>query len=445
MAGGLRIFLLAASIGIGLGWWPSGPAVAAPYAAIVMDMRDGRVMHSRGADRRQHPASLTKLMTLYLAFEAVENGQLRLGQKVRVSRKAAQISGSQLRLRAGERVSIRDLIRATAIKSANDAAITLAEAIAGSEAAFAKLMTRKAQQLGMNSTTYKNAHGLTKAGHLTTARDQARLARALYFDFPQYYNVFGRKSERAAGRNIWTTNRLLRSYSGIEGMKTGYTRAAGYNLVATANRGSKRVIAVLMGGTSSTARFRRVAQLLDMGFKRAETRVATARPSYGGRIAADSSPLPPPRGHEASTGLAALAEALGPSTAEAALPSRSSRTGTRHAPRRSDLPPRAERAAPAGLTVDPNYDGPPIPPRNPRRHWEVLAGSYTDEAGAVARLAAIAGKPELQFGSARSWIGKRNAKGRTVFDVRFAGLSKGEAASFCARLDRFCESIEPGR
>ncbi|MEM8597483.1 MAG: D-alanyl-D-alanine carboxypeptidase family protein, partial [Pseudomonadota bacterium] len=225
-----------AVLGLCLTLMASG-AVAAPYAGIVMDMRSGAIYYAHDIDRRQHPASLTKMMTLYLTFEALQRGQIKLDQRVRVSRHAARQPASKLYLRAGSRVRIRDLIRATAIKSANDAAMVLAEAIGGSQKNFGRMMTQKARALGMKNSTFKNPHGLTQSGHLSTARDMAVLARHLFYDFPQYYNVFGRKTHMAAGKRIRTTNRLLSSYRGAEGMKTGYTRAAGYNLVSVAARG----------------------------------------------------------------------------------------------------------------------------------------------------------------------------------------------------------------
>ncbi|MEK6216161.1 MAG: D-alanyl-D-alanine carboxypeptidase, partial [Boseongicola sp.] len=269
-----------------------GFAIAAPYSAIVMDMRDGTVLYESNADRRQSPASLTKMMTLYLAFEAVENGQLKLDQKVRVSRHASRQPRSKLYLKSGQRVSIRSLIRASAIKSANDAAVALAEAIGGSEKEFARLMTAKARQLGMKNTTFNNAKGLTARGHLSTARDMAILGRHLFFDFPQYYNIFSRKTARAAGKQVWTTNRLLSSYRGADGIKTGYTNAAGYNLVASAHRGNKRIISALFGGKSSRTRNAQMVKLLDKGFSRAASRVAMVAPRLRQSVLARA-PLPP--------------------------------------------------------------------------------------------------------------------------------------------------------
>lgn len=260
-------------------------ALAAPYAAMVMDARSGEVLHSSNADARLHPASLTKMMTLYIAFEAVEHGEISLDTQVRISRRAASEPPSKLGLREGQKIALRHLIRAAAIKSANDAATAIAEAIEGSEAAFARRMNRTAKGLGMTRTTFKNAHGLTEDGHLSTARDMTILGRHVLYDYPEYYNLFSRQSSEAAGRRINNTNRrFLSSYRGADGIKTGYTRAAGFNLVASAERGSERIIATVFGGRSTATRNQRVAELLDLGFKQAPSQVALrkpGRPAYG--------------------------------------------------------------------------------------------------------------------------------------------------------------------
>lgn len=254
-------------------------AAAAPYAAFVMDARTGEVLHSRNADTRLHPASLTKMMTLYIAFQAVERGEISLDTKVKISRFAASEPPSKLGLRSGQKIAFRFLIRAAAVKSANDAATAIGEALEGSEAAFARRMNRTAKALGMSRTTFKNAHGLTERGHMSTARDMSILGRHVLYDYPEYYNLFSRKSTNAGVRNVANTNRrLLAAYRGADGIKTGYTRAAGFNLVASAERGSERVIATVFGGTSTTARNARVAELLDMGFKRSPTRAALRKP-----------------------------------------------------------------------------------------------------------------------------------------------------------------------
>jgi D-alanyl-D-alanine carboxypeptidase len=260
-------------------------AIAAPYAAMVVDARSGEVLHSRNADTRLHPASLTKMMTLYIAFEAVKNGEISLDTKVRISKNAAAEPPSKLGLRSGQRIALRYLIRAAAVKSANDAATAIGEAISGSEAKFARRMNRTARALGMTNTTFKNAHGLTESGHLSTARDMTTLGRHLLYDYPQNYTLFSRRSTQAGVKTVNNTNRrLLNAYRGADGIKTGYTRAAGFNLVASAERGRERVIATVFGGRSTASRNAKVAELLDLGFRRAPSRVALRKPklpNYG--------------------------------------------------------------------------------------------------------------------------------------------------------------------
>ncbi|MGR3503241.1 D-alanyl-D-alanine carboxypeptidase family protein [Pseudaestuariivita sp.] len=252
---------------------------SAPYAAMVMDARTGEVLHARNADTRLHPASLTKMMTLYVVFQAVQNGEITMDTRVRVSKKAAAEPPSKLGLKPGQRIKLRYLVRAAAVRSANDASTAIAEAISGSEAAFARRMNRTAKQLGMTRTTFKNAHGLTETGHMSTARDMTILGRHVIYDYPQYYNLFSRKTADAGVRHVSHTNsRLLSNYKGADGIKTGYTRAAGFNLVASAERGRERVLATVFGGRSTATRNARVAELLDMGFKRAPTRVALRKP-----------------------------------------------------------------------------------------------------------------------------------------------------------------------
>ncbi len=262
-------------------------AAAAPYAAYVIDARSGKVLHSENADARLHPASLTKMMTLYIAFEAIEHGEIGLDDEVVITREAANEPPSKLGLRPGQKIKLRYLIRAAAVKSANDAATAIGVALEGSEAAFARRMNRTAQALGMTRTTFKNANGLTQEGHLSTARDMTIMGRHMFYDYPEYYNLFSRIEADAGVGKVYHTNRkLLRAYRGADGIKTGYTRAAGFNLVASAERGGERIIATVFGGRSTATRNARVAELLDLGFQKAPSRVAVnrpAKPQYIGR------------------------------------------------------------------------------------------------------------------------------------------------------------------
>ena len=262
--------------------------IAATYAAMVMDARDGRILHAENADQRLHPASLTKMMTLYVAFEAVESGEISLDTKVKISKKAASEPPSKLGLRAGQTIKLRYLIRAAAVKSANDAATAIGEAIEGSEAAFARRMNRTAKALGMKRTVFKNAHGLTQQGHLSTARDMTILGRHVFYDYPDYYNLFSRRTADAGRKKVSHTNsRFLANYRGADGIKTGYTRAAGFNLTASAERGSERIITTVFGGRSTATRNKEVAKLMDLGFNKAPSNIALKKPSLPNYSAID--------------------------------------------------------------------------------------------------------------------------------------------------------------
>ncbi|HBB82676.1 MAG TPA: D-alanyl-D-alanine carboxypeptidase, partial [Sulfitobacter sp.] len=254
-------------------------AIAAPYAAYVIDARTGKEIHAENADTRLHPASLTKMMTLYIAFQAVERGELSLDTQVTISQNAASEPPSKLGMRPGQKIALRYLIRAAAVKSANDAATAIGEAIEGSEAAFARRMNRTAKQLGMTRTTFKNMHGLTENGHLSTARDMTAMGRHLLYDYPQYYNLFSRITADAGVRKVSHTNRrFLGSYKGADGIKTGYTRAAGFNLTASAERGNERIIVTVFGGKSTASRNAKVAELMDLGFRRAPSSAPLSKP-----------------------------------------------------------------------------------------------------------------------------------------------------------------------
>lgn len=253
--------------------------MAAPFAAYVMDARTGEVLYSKNADTRLHPASLTKMMTLYLAFQAIERGQVSLDSMVTVSANAAAQAPSRLGLRAGQKIEMRYLIRAAAIKSANDAAAAIGDYLGGDEAGFARKMNAMAKALGMKNTTFKNANGLTRQGHMSTAHDMSILGRHVLYDYPQYYNLFSRRTADAGIARVANTNRrFLDAYEGADGIKTGYTVPAGFNLVASAQRGNKRVIATVFGGTSTAQRNAKVAELLDLGFSRAPGSVKTEKP-----------------------------------------------------------------------------------------------------------------------------------------------------------------------
>jgi D-alanyl-D-alanine carboxypeptidase len=242
------------------------------YAAIVVDANSGAVLHASNADSQRHPASLTKIMTLYLLFERLEAGKLKLDSPLKVSAHAEDQAPTKLGLEDGQTIKVEDAIKGMVTRSANDAAVVVAEALAGSEDEFAKLMTRKAQALGMSKTLYKNASGLPNDAQVTTARDQAILGRAIQERFPAYYKYFKTESFVFRGQTISNHNRLLGSVDGVDGIKTGYTRASGFNLVTSMRREKRHVVAVVLGGSSASSRDARMRQLLSEHLASASTK-----------------------------------------------------------------------------------------------------------------------------------------------------------------------------
>ena len=456
---------------------------AAPYAAMVMDARTGEVLHARNADTRLHPASLTKMMTLYVAFEAIERGEISLDKKVRISKNAASEPPSKLGLRAGQRIALRYLIRAAAVKSANDAATAIGEAISGSEAKFARRMNRTAKALGMTRTTFKNAHGLTEKGHMSTARDMTILGRHVLYDYPQYYNLFSRTSTHAGVKTVHNTNRrLLGNYRGADGIKTGYTRAAGFNLVASAERGNERVIATVFGGKSSTSRNARVAELLNMGFRRAPSRAPVRKPKAPVYAAAESSAATHGGAGKTIRVSGAVKKSLRPRTRPGAQPvlvaaakptddqvvSQNDIAAALVAADVGAKPIDAEQTVAQSVTPQPTLVKSVRPAVRPRvmamvkpqkqvptqqivtratssggRHWGVNVGRYTSrfKAQKVLLQTALTEMSTLD-GSLRKVV--RSPRG---FDANFLGMDKDTAEMACRRLQArniACQMIGPG-
>ncbi len=418
---------------------------------MVVDARSGEVLHSRNADTRLHPASLTKMMTLYIVFEAVKNGEISLDTPVRISRNAASEPPSKLGLRAGQKIKLRYLIRAAAVKSANDAATALGEAIEGSEAKFARRMNRTARALGMTNTTFKNAHGLTENGHMSTARDMTTLGRHLLYDYPQYYNLFSRRSTHAGIKTVSNTNRrLLAAYRGADGIKTGYTRAAGFNLVASAERGNERVIATVFGGRSSASRNAKVAELLDLGFRRAPSRVALRKPSppqYDGLRKAGKTirvatavkrslrPILRPASIEQKAAPVLVAEA----TPEAPAVEASTETTVVATARTIEYDIQsalieARGAAPVPATTPTDaLDTPQVVTRlstSGGRHWGINVGRYPSRYAAEKVLL----KTALTEMSTLDGTLRKVVRGNRGYEANFVGMTRETADLACRRL-----------
>jgi len=244
----------------------------AKYAGIVIDAKSGKTLYSYRADSLRYPASLTKMMTMYMMFEALESGKLKKNTRIRMSRYAASKPPSKLGIKPGRSIAAEHAILALATKSANDVAAAVAEHLGGSEANFGKMMTRKARNLGMSRTTFKNASGLTAKGQLTTARDMARLGIALREHFPQYYHYFSRRSFKYGKANYRNHNRLLGAVRGVDGIKTGYTRASGFNLVSSVEDNRRSIVAVVIGGKSGKSRNAQMRKLISKYLPKATKR-----------------------------------------------------------------------------------------------------------------------------------------------------------------------------
>ncbi len=372
------------------------PGSAKPVEAYaIIDAKSGAALAGHRAQRRVHPASLTKMMTLYLAFEALDRGALRLDQRLTASQAVAAQPPSDLRLKRGETLTVRDAVWASAVASANDAAVALAEAIAGSEAAFARQMTRRARELGMRRTTFKNATGLTASGHLSTAEDMALLARRLWRDHPERYAMFAQRRLTVLGRKRRATNKLLGVAPGVDGIKTGYTRAAGHNLAASADRGGRRVIVVYLGGRSGKARDQKVVDLLDQGF----SRIAAVSPVRA----------PTPRRRPAAP------------FGEIGVAASDYGAGGRAAAKR----------------LRPGRGG----------GWAVQVGAFRAESSARSHLAALAAlnPPGVSAGETRVVVKRTASLGKTpkpstLYRARFAGLAESEARAACAYLKQRAKS-----
>lgn len=265
-----RWLLINAFILIALAFGTAPQAQAnSKYASIVIDSETGEVFYARNADSYRYPASLTKMMTLYLLFEALEDGKVSLSTKMKVSKYADSQPASDLGVAAGSTISVEDAILALIIRSANDVAVVVAEHLGGSERNFAKMMTEKARELGMTKTTFRNPHGLPDRAQRTTARDMAILSLHVKSDFPQYYDYFSETSFSYNGRRWRTHNNLVKyGYDGTTGIKTGYTRASGFNLSAAVDRNGYNLIGIVMGGRTSKRRDRDMQRILELTFRR---------------------------------------------------------------------------------------------------------------------------------------------------------------------------------
>lgn len=419
--------------------WIPNPAVSSKDSYLIVDAASGRELASDRPDELRHPASLTKLMTIYLTFSALDSGRLSLGDALPVSLNALNAPPTKIGLRLGGSVNVRDATMALVTRSANDAAIVLAEALGGDEPGFARLMTQKARQLGMTSTVYRNASGLPNREQVTTARDMARLAYALMRDFPHYYAIFSVQSYPYHGRILANHNRMLLTYEGADGLKTGYTVASGFNLVMSAVRDNRRLIGVVMGGDSAYQRDRMMADLMDQGF-------ASARAM---RLSAWTSPRKPPSARYAATSfdpglvlpestprLAVASTEAPAATTPVLTPPGTLQASFQHAPppdQRTAGPavPRAPEGNAAGLSIG---------------TWVIQVGSFNDSQSAAAALErAAAALPGSVRSSAAATVDEVQMASKSFHRARLTNLSQGQAVDGCKQLEKrkiYCSAIQ---
>jgi D-alanyl-D-alanine carboxypeptidase len=414
--------------------WVANPAVDGRDAYIILDAASGRELSSDQPDGLRHPASLTKLMTIYLTFSALDSGRLSLGDGLPVSINALNAPPTKMGLPPGGTVSVRDATMALVTRSANDAAMVLAEALGGDEASFAAMMTSKARQLGMTQTVFRNASGLPNREQVTTARDMARLAFALMRDFPHYYPVFSVQSWPYRGRILENHNRMLGSYEGADGLKTGYTNASGFNLVMSAMRDNRRLIGVVMGGDSAGQRDRMMAMLMDQGFASAATMRLSAwtnvrKPPSARYSSANFDPslvIP-----ESTPRLAvANAQPLAGFTAAAPTPAPQSQAQAGQRVAGPAVPPPAEGSA------APN--GPPI------GSWVIQVGSFNDPQAAQLALER-ASSTLVDMRSITAAVDEVQMANKTFHRARLTNLSQAQAVDGCKRLEKkkiYCSAIQ---
>ena len=361
----------------------------ATTSSIMLNADDGKVMYEQNADEARYPASLTKLMTLYITFNALENGHLKLTDRLKVSRVAASRSPSKLGVKAGTTITVKDAIMAVIVKSANDCATVLAEHFAKTEADFAVLMTKTARKLGMNHTTFKNASGLPNSAQKSTARDMSKLAMAVYHHFPQYYKWFSVQSFRYQGQTITGHNHLLKTFAGADGMKTGYTAASGYNIITSARRNNKRVIAVTMGHKYLHERDKKAALMMDKGLQHLK--------------------------NNKTVQVAELTKQINGTTPAVQL-------AVRNTPSLKKVPTAKQQTASAASVRSGSY--------------AVQVGSFSDYKRAKNYAHSVKNNLAKQFAVYNIKVEKVQTTGNTLYRSKVVGLAKNDAQKICQNMRR---------
>lgn len=397
------------------------PSIA---AAIVVDMNAGSILHAEAADTPRYPASLTKIMTLYVLFGYLKAGKLSLDTELMVTQHSASQAPTKLGLKPGSTLKTSEAIKALVTHSANDAAATIAENIAGTEENFGRLMTQTARNMGMTNTTFRNASGLPDADQVTTARDMAILAVRIIRDYPEYYGVFETRSFTYRGRSYRNHNKLLYGYKGTDGIKTGYTRASGFNLTASVKRGDKHLVAVVLGGKTGSQRDAAMRALLDKNLPKA------------------SAPKPPQSKSLLATLMAPLAPAKKPAyaLAEPTPPTPPVKAPAKPLVKPASLPADGD-AQPAEIIQASLTTNEPASPRGAKRSridgaFQVQVGAYMSQNEAENRLGMVQQRATDLLDSHLPFTASFMKEDREWFRARFAGFSEEEARATCTALKK---------
>jgi len=436
------------------------------YASLVMDADTGTIISSRHADKKLHPASLTKIMTLMMVFEALDRGDLRKNDRIRVSRYAASMVPSKLYLKAGSTIKVEHAIRSLVTKSANDVATAVAEHIGGTESRFANLMTSRARSIGMNSTRFKNASGLHHRSQITTARDMATLARYMLQRYPHHYHYFSTQNFHYNGKSYHNHNRLMKSFKGMDGFKTGYINASGFNLVASARRDGRRLIGVVFGGRSSKTRNAHMADIMSAGFRKAKqvrfayanvpppppakpiqvamNKNAVAQPSY---VSVTSLSQAPRNNNVVKPNYTALSAALqegrfgemmGQGDSDQQATSRIETGLLAVSVHRGDYRTPSEQQARTLSSNPPNLSH----PKDPIDKWSIQIGAFNSRVATDDALRQALQKLPQEYDGAQALSVPLHTADGTIFRARLGGMTQQQAFRACTYFND-CMPVAP--
>jgi D-alanyl-D-alanine carboxypeptidase len=422
----------------------SGSGTPSVAAAIVVDMNTGIILYSKEPDAPRYPASLTKMMTLYILFGCLKDGKISLSSDLTVSAHAESQAPTKLGLKQGASIKVEDAIKALVTQSANDAAVTIAENLAGTEQNFARYMNQTARSLGMTNTTFRNASGLPDDEQITTARDMATLATHLIHDYPQYYGVFRTRYFTYNGRKYRNHNHLLFGYQGTDGIKTGYTRASGFNLAASVHRGNKHLVAVVLGGKTGPQRDAAMRALLDQHFAEASSTKPTPEQLVAALIPPDAVTQTPAQAPaetakpgvakpEAATPAAATpepAKSRKSTFVQASVTPEPSTVGTPNDEAQGDTGDASESPAAAPLS------GPKPGKQKYVGAFHVQVGAYTSESDAENRLGVVQQEAGDLLEGHLPFTTSFTKDGTDWYRARFAGFSKSDAQIACDALKK---------